>query len=282
VRPVPFLAAGLLALAAPAAGAQEPVVLRVSVRPDTVHYRYDADIWMRSPLLPSGDTSLPTVRITMHSTRTAQPGDSGTVLIAVTIDSSRLDMPAVRAVAPQFAQAGDYLRGMRTITTADSLGRALRTRVTSAPNLPLGMPVLIRGIQSLALAGLRLTTFAVPPDPVGPGDMWSDSLQFVIAADSGVAPEMVQGTGRSTASFRLDRLEDRGGSRIAVVSSTARSAAVVADPRASGTLILVGDALFDFDVARGRVLRASVNLAGPLVTRRGDIPTRMRLTFALE
>jgi hypothetical protein len=278
-RAVALLALGL---ATSAAQAQEPILLRRLATGALTHYRTEMDTWMRTALLASADTTLPTVHVTMFTTGSVVSADSGMLVTAIGIDSSRIEMPGVRAFAPQLMPSGDYLRGLRTVTRSDSLGRTLATRVTEAPPLPGNLPALIRGVQSLALTSIRLTMFTLPQERVLPGDTWTDSLSYTLTADQAVAPSLVAGGGRSVASFRLERVESRGGSQVAVIASTADIKAAAETPGASATLLITATAQFDFDVTAGLLVSARMDFSGPLATRMGIIPTRVHLTQRMQ
>ena len=270
----------LLGLAARAVGAQEPILLRANRAIGLVtRYRSDMDTWMRTPLLASADTSLPTVHVTMHSTRTVLSADSGVFLVGTLIDSSHFDMPAVTALAPQLAQSGDFLRGLRTETRSDTNGKGQATRVVAAPNMPNNLPTLIRGVQSLALTGMRLTSFTLPDHPIGPGATWSDTVSIELASSLNVAVEFVEGGGRSLGTFTLERFEQRDGRRIAIITSAGRISGSGGDAGASATLVVTARARYDFDVAAGTIVHAQMDLEGPLSTRYGVIPTRMHLVM---
>src|SRR5204863_10089488 len=126
--------------------AQEPVMLRFSQAVNrTSQFRTEIDAWVRSPLLPAADTAAPTMHITLFSTRTTiEPDSAGRLVFVELTDSSRYDMPAVRAYQPQMASGGDLMRGMRTQTTMDASGRGLVTRVLDTPNMPQDLPALVQ------------------------------------------------------------------------------------------------------------------------------------------
>jgi len=260
--------------------AQAPVLLRINpATGQIIHYRTDVDAWLSTPLLPQGDPALPTFRIALFSNRTATQPDSGTVIFSDVTDSSRFEMPRIRDVQPQLAPSGDYMRGMRTETLVDQRGRSVSTRVLAAPAMPADLPVLIRGMQSLALAGQRLSTFSLPPFPVRPGDTWTDSVSYDLGADQSVAGAMVTGGGAGLADFRFVRLEQRGAVRVAVLTATGRVSAGAQDVVSSTTLFVSATAEMDVDVATGQVIRSQMELSGPMATRLGMIPVRLRLVM---
>lgn len=266
--------------AATAAAAQEPVLLRINpVVGQILRYRTDVEAWLTTQLLPQGDPALPTFRIALFTNRTATHPDSALVIFTDVTDSSRFEMPRIRDVQPQLAPAGDYMRGMRTETLVDPRGRSVSTRVVLAPAMPPDLPVLIRGMQSLALTGQRLSTFSYPEHPVRPGDTWTDSVTYDLGADQSVAPALVTGGGAGLATFRFERVEQRGAVRVAVLSATARISAGAQDVVASSTLFVTATAQMDIDMATGAVLRSQMEMSGPMATRLGTIPVRLRLVM---
>lgn len=269
----------LLGVAAASAAAQEPVLLRISPaaggRP--IRYRTEVETWLTSPSLAQGDAALPTFRLVLFTLRTAAVGDSGLVFTEVT-DSSAFDMPRLRSAQPQLATSGDFLRGMRTETRMDARGRSVTSRVIAAPNLTADL--LIRGMQSLAIAGLRLSTFSLPELPVGPGDTWTDSLRYELGTNQGLAGDIVTGGGAGQATFRFDRLERRGSARVALLSASGEvQMAGQAPSAATATAMTTATAQMELDVDTGRVLRSQAELSGPMATRLGIVPVRLRVTM---
>lgn len=271
----------LLAACAHTAQAQEAVTLRFSpVINQTTRYRTEVDGWLRTPLMPVGDTSMPAVHITMHSTRTTDPLDSlGRYVFIDRTDSSRYDMPAMRALQPQLATTGDLLRGMRTQTTMDRQGRGLLTRVLETPNMPQDLPVLVKGIQSLAVTTIRLAMFSLPEGPVRPGDTWSDSLHYDQSASAGLQQSLVTAGGVGIANYRFERVETRGGVRIAVISTVARVNAGAQEPGQAATLQVTASGQMDFNIDAGTLARSQMDLSGQMATRIGLIPVRIRMAM---
>jgi hypothetical protein len=264
-----------------AAQAQETVLLRFSpVINQTTRFRTEVDGWLRTPLMPTGDTSMPAVHITLYSTRTTDPRDSlGRYVFIDLTDSSRYDMPAMRALQPQLASTGDLLRGMRTKTTMDPSGRGLLTRVLETPNMPQDLPVLVKGIQSLAVTTIRLAMFSLPEGPTRVGDTWSDSLHYDQSGSSGLQQSMVTAGGVGVANYRLERIETRGGARIAVISTVARVNAGAQEPGQAATLLVTATGQMDFNVDTGTLARSQMDLAGNMATRIGLIPVRIRMAM---
>ena len=258
--------------------AQQPVLLRYNPTVNrTVRYRTEVDAWVRSPLLPAGDTAMPTMHIDLWSVRTTdQPDSAGHIVLIDRTDSSHYDMPAVRATIPQMATSGDLMRGMRTMTTLDDRGRGLKTRIMEPPTLPQDLPLLVHGIQGLAVTTIRLGIFSLPERPVEAGDTWNDSLRYDQAGAAGLQQTLVTAAGVGYATYKLERIEQRGTQRIAVISTVAQVNAGAQEPGQAATLQITATATMDFNIDTGTLIRSQMDLEGPMATRIGLIPVRVR------
>ena len=273
----------VLGLSASAAQAQQqqpppPVLLRFNAAVNrTVRYHTEVDAWVRSPLLPAADTALPTMHIDLWSVRTTdQPDSAGRIVFIDRTDSSRYDMPAVRATMPAMATSGDLMRGMRTMTSLDARGRGVSTRVLETPNMPQDLPVLVKGIQGLAVTTIRLGLFSLPDRPVEPGDTWNDSLHYDQAGATGLQQTLVTAGGVGYATYRLERLETRAGVHIAVITAVSQITAGAQEPGQAATLQVSATATMDFNTDTGTLVRSEMDLTGPMQTRIGIIPVRVR------
>jgi hypothetical protein len=268
-----------LGLAASAASAQQPpVLLRFNGTVNrTVRYRTEVDAWVRSPLLPAGDTAMPTMHILLWSVRTTdRPDSSGRIVFIDRTDSSHYDMPAIRAAMPEMATSGDLMRGMRTETRLDERGRGLTTRVLETPNMPQDLPVLVKGIQGLAVTTIRLGLFSLPDRPVEPGDTWNDSLRYDQQGAAGLQQTLVTAAGVGYATYRLERIETRAGQRVAVITSVAQINAGAQEPGQAASLQVSATATMDFNIDTGTLIRSQMDLSGPMATRVGVVPVRVR------
>lgn len=274
-------AVAILLGTASALAAQEPVQLRFSTAVNrTMQFRTEIDGWVRSPLMPAGDSATPTMHITMFSTRTTiAPDSAGRLSFVDLTDSSRYDMPSMRQYQPSNTPSGDLMRGMRTQTTMDPSGHGLVTRVLDTPNMPQDLPVLVKGIQSLAVTSIRLAMFSLPSAPARPGDTWSDSLKYDQAGAAGLQQTLVSAAGVGVANYRLERIENRAGRRIAVISAVAQINAGAQEPGQAATLFVSATAQMDFDVDAGTLVRSQMDLSGPMATRIGTIPIRIRMAM---
>ena len=268
----------ILAGAATAAPAQDTVSLRLQPPVGQVTpYHTDLAAWIVSPMMPPTDSTTPTVTLKWDLHRRVEAsGPAGATWLDV-VDSSALDMPAMRAANPQFALGGDVLRGLTSRTRVTDTGREIATDVVAAPALPTALPLLLRGIVSLAMTSSRLTTFAVPDHAVRPGETWTDSVTYATPPQTELAGSVLSGGGMAVGTFRLERLERRPGGRVAIISVTATVDAAALDPAAAATMHFTGTARFDLDLDGTRLARAEVALEGSMQTRYGAVPTRIRI-----
>lgn len=222
--------------------------------------------------MPS-DSTPPLFRLTEFSTRTETRGDSGLVFIDV-IDSSRIETPSAPAGRAELAPPPDMLRGLRARTTLDDRGRSVSTRIQYAPMASAEEQFALRAIQPLALAGIRLSIVGLPEQAVSPGDGWTDSLRFELAAEQATPGALVTGAGVGSGSYRLERVDTRAGGRVAVVSASG-------EVRASGdnaTTPIGATARMELSVDTGLLVGSDAELAGPMTTHMGTMPVRVRLS----
>ncbi len=272
----------LLGLAAlPARAQQAPVQLRFSTASGrSLRYRTDVDAWLRSPMIPAIDTVQPTVKITVFSRRTFTGTDStGRLSFAEFTDSSRVDMPQIRALNPAALPPGDFLRGMRSITTMDVRGRNVSTRVIDTPNMPQDLAPIAHGAEGLATTTLRMAILALPGAPVRPGDSWTDSLRYDEGGAAGLQNSLVTVGGTSRATFRLERIETRGSTRIAVITTIASISAGAAQPGAAAALTISASGHMDLDLNDGVLIQSQMDLVGPMMTRGGLIPVHVHMVM---
>jgi hypothetical protein len=265
----------------PVAGlqAQEPVLLRLKPASNEVQrFRADMDVWLSTPLLAQADTTIPTVHIVSYQTRILTSPDSSHIELTDHTDSSRFDFPGFAGMVP----AGtDALRGMRTLTRMDARGRNMTTMLITAPNLPPGMPSLVRGVQGLIIGIARMATISLAERPVAPGDSWTDSLNFDLANIPG-QDVALQGSGSGTATIRLERIEQQPGRRVAVLRAFVTATAGGGDAGAAATLNIGATSTLAFDIDAGRFIRSETRLEGPLITRMGMIPVRLHAVLQLQ
>jgi hypothetical protein len=187
----------------------------------------EVQVYLQSPMMPSQDQSQPTqiMRHWFTKSITAVEGDIRTE--RTVIDSVTLDMPGMAAMLP--AQARDMMsqqmgmmRGLTTTTRIDSRGRRLGSEV-QGPNLPPQVREQMAQLgQGIGQGGGPM----FPDRPIRVGESWTDSQ--TVSMGGGTGGGMGRGMGRGMGAgagsagwiitFRLERVERQGGSRIAVIS----------------------------------------------------------------
>ena len=267
----------LLAGAATAAPAQDTVSLRLLPPSGQVTgYHTELAAWIASPMMPPTDSTTPTVTLRWDLQRRVEASGASGITWLDIVDSSSIDMPAMRAANPQFGLGGDVLRGLRTRTRVTDTGREIATDVLAAP-APTALPLLLRGIVSLAMTSSRLTTFAVPDHAVSPGATWTDSVTYAMPVQPELAGSVLAGGGTAVGAFRFERLERRPGGRVAILSATAVVDAAALETSAAATMHFTGTAQFELDLDGARLARSEVSLDGTMLTRYGAVPTRIRI-----
>jgi len=264
-----------LALAlAPAARAQDAVMLRLDPPVGQVsRYRMEIQSWVRGRMLQT-DTSLPTLVQIMHITQTVDSVEAEAYFITTVIDSSRMDAPGMGGMGQLGRMAGDMLRGQTTTTRVDSRGRVLSVEVVPNPNLP----PMLAGRVGGATRGLgRRGEVSLPMRLVHVGESWTDSLNTELGGGRGAPGEAM---GRVT--YRLERIERRGASQLAVISlngTIGMATAVQSEPTAvSGSI--TGE--FVVDVRAKRLARMTTEVSAQVESQDGSqMPVRTRLTMTL-
>ena len=114
--------------------------------------------------------------------------------------------------------------------------------------------------------------FILPPQPVRPGDTWTDSMTTG-GGDNADQPTMsVQGT------FKLDRVDNRGGSRIAVI--TWSGTMTTSTPRGPQVMNVIGE--IAIDLTGHRLSSMDMNMSGTMQSPQGSIPMRVHMTQAVQ
>lgn len=230
------------------------------------HFLTVVEVWLTAA---PADSLPPAFRLIQFTARTGSQEDGGLVLTDVT-DSSRVETPS--STGAQLPPPADMLRNLRTLTRLDDRGRSVSTRIQYAPQPTAEGQFMLRAVQPLAVAGIRLSIIGLPEQPVRPGDSWTDSLRFDLAAEGATPGALVTGGGAGSGSYRLERIEARGTSRVAIVTA-------VGEVRAAGaTAPIAATARMELDVDTGLLVRSDAELAGPMTTRMGTMPVRVRLS----
>jgi hypothetical protein len=268
----------ILAGAATAAPAQDTVSLRLLPPVGQVtSYHTELAAWLESPMLPPPDSATPTVTLSWDMRRLIEAADTSGVTWLDVVDSSSLDMPAVRGGIPQLGLTSDILRGLRMRTRVTRTGGEIATEIVEAPALPPELPLLLRGVVSLAVTSSRLSTFAVPDRPVRPGESWTDSVRYELPRQPERASSIVAGGGVGVGTFCFERLDRRGAGRVAIVRAAATIDAAALETTAPATMRFTGTGRVELDLDGARLASSQLTLAGTMVTRYGAVPTRLRL-----
>ncbi len=247
-------------VAAPAAA--QPVLLRLTPPAGQVtHYRTVNESWVRLPDAPAGDTTRPYARQTTWTTRTVTSLEGQTRVVTTLVDSSASVMPAMGGMTP----AGDMLRGMRLVQRIDPRGRILSTDVTPPPGLDTAMARRIG-----ENAGNASTV--MPERAIRPGETWTDSM--VMAPTGGVA----RPGGGFRMRYTLERVEHRGGARVAVISLQGVLQGDSAETAGAPAGTMTGELALDLDA--GRLVRSTTELQVKLQMPSGTVP--MRITSLME
>lgn len=257
----------LLALTALTAAAQETVLLRVSGQPGQFNrYQSGMDMFMRGgpfAAMASPDTTLPTMRMTTFVTRATTGVSGDTLTVSETIDSARMESPAMPQMSGMFGAMAAGMSGSVTTTQVDTRGRIFSTLISN-PNMPAA------GAPRGGMSGGARPMFLLPANAVRVGDSWTDSMATP-ATETDPATNAI-------ATYRLERLEQRGGTRLAVVSVNGNIA--LATTSGQRNLTMTGE--FQLDVTGRRIASVAVTMAGIMAMEQmGDVPVRMVLSQSL-
>lgn len=225
--------------------------------------RYESimETWVRGgPMAQmASDTSLPMSRMTTWSTRTLTSVSGDTLTFSEVIDSARSENPAMPQMAAMAGQMAAALRGMTTTMHMSPRGKIYGVRVGGgAPTGPGGPG---RGGRGMMGGGNARATYGFPERAVRAGETWSDSS---VVEESGVATSTL-------ASYRLERLENRGTTRVAVISMNGTTASRMAN--GTSNMSITGE--IKLDVTNSRLAELRLEMNGTMSSPRGDTPMKM-------
>ena len=256
----------------PAAPPSETVLLRLRGQVGQVrHIRTVMDNYVHfgAGEPPSGDSARPTMRMIHFATETVTAVSGDTVTVVLVTDSSRTTMTGLPVPSAMLDSLDS--RGLTITTRMDGRGRVI-SAATRGGNARLeermaSVRRMLPGVDT-ALEASRGTPLRLPDRPVRVGETWADTSS-VPRAPGGPAGVVV-------ATYRLERIEMRGGHRVAVISS-----GIVMPPMtletplrmSSGPMRTVGETEFDLDA--GWIVRHSTTMTGSTHTEMGDISMRM-------
>lgn len=255
----------------PAAPPSETVLLRLRGQVGQVrHIRTAMDNYVHfgAGEPPSGDSARPTVRMIQFATETVTAVSGDTVTVVLVTDSSRMAMTGLPVPFGMLDSLDS--RGLTVTTRMDSRGRVLSTETRGAPRLEERMASMRRMLPGVDTAreASRGTAARLPDRPVRVGETWADtsSVPRALGGPAGVV----------VATYRLERIELRGGHRVAVISSDVVMPPLTLEAplrMSSGPMHTVGETEFDLDA--GWIVRHTTTMTGSTHTEMGDISMRM-------
>lgn len=246
------------------AGAQEVTIRFTPPVGQTTHYRSVNQTWMQIPGMAAADPTVPTTQVTMYMTRTITGMDGTARVVTTVVDSAKSETPGMPGMAGMMG-GRDMMRGMSTTQKIDPMGRVLSTDVTPPPGLP---PQFAQRLSQNAGRGNP----AMPERAVKPGDTWMDSMTTATPAGRGQQAET-----KIRMTLRLERVEQRGSARIAVISLTGT---VQGD--STGAAAMTGGTMtgeYEVDLDAGRIGRSTTDLNAVMQSPRGTMPIRIKSTM---
>ena len=269
-----LLTASLLALTT-AATAQESVLLRVGGQVgQTNRYQTVMNTWVQGGPMASmgGDTSQPMMRITTTTTRTLTAVEGDTLVFTETIDDARSESPAMPQMGAMMGNVANMMRGQVTTTKMD--GRARMFSIESSnPNMQGGGPGGPGGPGGRGgmMGGMRnqRAMYVLPERAIRIGETWSDST--VIPGNGNDGPSSLLAT------FKLDRVDARGGTRIAVITMDGNMA--TSSARGPQRMSVTGQ--FQLDLSAGRLASLDMQMNGTSNMQGQVVPVRMQVTQTL-
>jgi len=261
----------LAAVAAPASA--QAVLLRVGGTVGQAnHYVTTVDMFMRGGPMAAmgGDSTQPTTRTTLYLTRTLTNVTGDTLTFTETIDSARMESPAMPQMARMMGGAAQMMQGLTTTTKMDGRARIFEQHVSGGMSGDMGAGRGMGRGGRMGAQNRERPMWILPRQAVRVGDSWQDSL--VENGENG-APDS-----RMVATFRLERLANRGGSRIATVGMNGTMGR--GGPEGMQTFELTGE--FQIDLDAGRLSSYQMTMNGTIRSRQGEVPMRMILTQQLH
>ncbi len=259
---------GVLASVPFVACAQEPIVLRLAPEPGLVsHYVTEVEARMEGQAVPGTTPGEPVMTGRIFVTQTVTEADGDARAYEIVIDSAGFEMPSM----PGMAGAMPDLSGIRQTLRMSTRGEVLEMTV-EGEGLPAGMEETVNQVGGLAgAASLRL-----PEGPVEVDETWNAQHSMEIpGGPTGSLSMDIEVT------YRLERVEERGESRLAFLTAegpmTLSSANPAAGPEVSGfqsgTIVI--------DVGLGRVhesvmeMRMELAMGGMEITSIQNVSMRL-------
>lgn len=220
---------------------QEAVLLRLDPQVGQVtRHRMESKTWMLPGSGVPTDTAAPTMVLVLYSTQTVAAAEAGVRTISTVIDSSRMELGGG---APPLGQGGDLFKGTTTIRRVNADGELVSSSTVPGPNLP---PMMAGRMSAFGEAPGQSS---FPKRPLKVGDTWTDSTTRAAGAGQGRAEA-------SVFTLRLERIERRGGSQVAIISVSG-SSGVPADSANRSSISGVVSGEMTVDVTHRRMVRLS-------------------------
>ena len=268
----PAVLASLLLAVSSVACAQETVLLRLGGPVgQSNRYRSVMETFMRSPQMASmmsSDTTLPFMRMTMSMTRVLNARAGDTLIFVEVIDSAAMETPAAPQMSGMMGAVAGQLQGQTTTQRTDSRGRVYSSEVSGGMSAMAGRGGGGRG--GAGGGGNQRPLYLLPERAVRVGETWTDTM---------VTPASSPSEGPSTfaATFRLERVEQHGASRVAVVSLNGTQ--TMAGQQGPQTFNVTGE--FQLDLTGHRLAGAAMTMSGIVQSRDGATPVRIVMTQSL-
>jgi len=237
---------------------QQPVTLRVSARQgQTARFRTDVETWL------GADTSRPATHLTLYQTRTVMTVRNDTSVVRDVVDSAEASapgMPSTNVMA--LANAAMAMRGVTTLSAIDGRARLLDFAAGTQQTAALAPPVQ----AVVPMGGLLRVIFALPAQPVRPGESWTETLTGG-GADGSLT---MSGT------YTLESTMRQGGHSIAVINIMGQ----VGGGGPGGALAARVSGRIEYDMDDSQPARVVVDMVGNLASVDGSVPIRIRRTMS--
>jgi hypothetical protein len=256
----------------PTASAREAVLLRLQRHPgEARHFQRVMDNYVHlgpgDP--PSGDSARPTMHLIQFVTESVTAVSGDTFTIAFISDSNRVAMPGYNLAGAALDTLVPH--GLTMTMRMDSRGRVISVqleRAVLAEGRMATLRMLLPGADSSGASNSG-TMVHFPDLPARVGEAWGDTA---------ACPRALRGCeGGLVRTYRLERVEESGGRRIAVISwETDMPPTTVEGPLevSSGPMHFVGEERLD--LGAGWFVERSMTMTGTAHSQMGDMSMRMQ------
>ena len=186
-----------------------------------------------------------------------------TAVIRDVVDSAEASAPGMpNANAMTLANAAMAMRGVTTLSAIDGRARLLDYAAGTRQESPLAPPVQ----AVVPMAGLLRAIFALPAQPVRPGESWTETLTGG-GADGSLT---MAGT------YTLERTLRQGGHTIAVITAVG----LLGGGGPGGAMAARFNGRLEYDVDDSQPARFVIDLQGNIASADGSLPVRIRRTVS--